>query len=284
MIPVHRPSEPAGLALQRSSGLERIRALGREPSSKDIVAYDAARVELWRMQYAKCCYCEIKIPRPYNDIEHYRPKCEAVRSPGATATHGYWWLAYSWENLFYACASCNRGTGKSSLFPLDIGSSSLNPEEAPPGNERPLLLNPNDQDCAEHISFKLVRNTKNNLTKWIAVEKNGSAKGKTTIEVIGLNEQDRVEMRNQYYCDVLYPLVLEIKDAIVNGNPLLISICVERFRNLFAANQQFSLFSHSVWMHYFSREIDPVVVELCGYETRLFGNYLPITYGLNCRP
>ncbi len=44
--------------------------------------------------HSKCAYCEQYSERW--DVEHYRPKSI------------YYWLAYSWDNLLYACPTCNQ--------------------------------------------------------------------------------------------------------------------------------------------------------------------------------
>jgi hypothetical protein len=88
----------------------------------------------------------------FNDVEHYRPKTSADRLPGSTATHGYWWLAYTWDNLLFACPSCNR-SNKNDLFPLEHGSTPLHDPDDAPGGERPLLLHPRQDNGVEHIEF-----------------------------------------------------------------------------------------------------------------------------------
>lgn len=42
----------------------------------------------------KCAYCEEYVARW--DVEHYRPVSK------------YYWLAYSWDNLIFACPTCNQ--------------------------------------------------------------------------------------------------------------------------------------------------------------------------------
>ena len=51
----------------------------------------------------KCGFCEQKIEQWH--VEHYRPK------------DTYYWLAYSWNNLLVACATCNQFKGTN--FDLD---------------------------------------------------------------------------------------------------------------------------------------------------------------------
>ena len=63
---------------------------------------------------------------------------------------GYFWLAYVWENLFFACQLCNQ-TFKQNLFPL------ANPTKRRARShmddlsaEEPLLIHPADRG-AEHL-------------------------------------------------------------------------------------------------------------------------------------
>lgn len=55
----------------------------------------------------KCAFCEQYSERW--DVEHYRPKTI------------YYWLAYSWDNLLYACPTCNQDY-KKAKFDLKISS------------------------------------------------------------------------------------------------------------------------------------------------------------------
>jgi uncharacterized protein (TIGR02646 family) len=107
MIRITRGPEPANLVTIRNAQLAVLRTLGREPTSKEINGYSVVAEDLWKAQHHKCCYCEQRIPKGFNDVEHYRPKAVAARQPGSNDTHGYWWLAFTWENLLFACPACN---------------------------------------------------------------------------------------------------------------------------------------------------------------------------------
>lgn len=94
MIRIKRGDEPASLGQKRDHGLQRIReSLAEDPSQKlHFPGYQEAAEPLWEAQGKKCCYCKKELyERPYNDTEHYRPKGH------------YWWLAWTWENLLFAC-------------------------------------------------------------------------------------------------------------------------------------------------------------------------------------
>jgi hypothetical protein len=140
----------------------------------------------------KCAYCQVEFTRSFAAAEHFRPKGQVqildlngdpvdVFLPEAPKGHpGYFWLAYSWENLVPACTSCNSGEGKNAIFPVDRRHCVLpvkmpaKPDDADqaayesrtqPGHyylrppeidelERPLLLNPMFDNPREYIRFK----------------------------------------------------------------------------------------------------------------------------------
>jgi hypothetical protein len=79
-----------------------------------------------RMSYGKCWYSETRDPQSFFDVDHFRPKAEAIRSE-IVKDDGYPWLAFSWENFRYAAQRSNRASkdedmglvvGKSSWLPL----------------------------------------------------------------------------------------------------------------------------------------------------------------------
>lgn len=65
--------------------------------------YKDIKDALMTLYHGKCAYCETYDPSPH--IEHYRPK-----------RGGYYWMAYSWDNLILSCSQCNIRKG--SLFPI----------------------------------------------------------------------------------------------------------------------------------------------------------------------
>lgn len=215
MIRIHRCPEPAALATVRHDQLAALRALGRNPTSDEITGYRIVAEDLWRSQFHKCCYCEARIPQGYNDVEHYRPKASADRRPGCAKTHGYWWLAFSWDNLLFACPGCNR-SNKNAKFPLNNGCNSLTPEDSSPGGENPLLIDPASLiNPVEHIEFVYEKIDKFSLSRnWWARPRNGSVCGNSTIEVCGLNRSELRELREDHYFTVILPQVRALEAAI----------------------------------------------------------------------
>lgn len=146
----------------------------------------------------KCAYCEADVrPASYGAGEHWRPKgavteregdieVEVVDPETGNRHPGYYWLAYSWENLVPACDECNSGSGgfrgKGTQFPIE-GTRAFGPDDAKSFDElneleRPLLLHPfGKEDPRDHLDF-------NEFGQ--AVAKDGSLIGKTSIEVFNL--------------------------------------------------------------------------------------------------
>ena len=196
MIPVHKGPEPADLATGRDAKIEAVRKLFKAGTlkSKDFKGYQFVGDALWRAQHYKCCFCEMREQRNRNDVEHWRPKTKAQRQPGSAETDGYYWLAWTWDNLFFSCRVCNQSPFKLAKFPLAVGSPVLQPENDPPGAEQPLLIHPGSENGIRHIQFR-----RTDGGKWTPTPRGGSLKGKHTIEVCGL---DRPHMLDLYTAHV----------------------------------------------------------------------------------
>jgi hypothetical protein len=105
MIRIDRGDEPPELTSSRIRQLA-LAALSGPPT--DFVGYDVSPVKerLWETQHRKCAYCERPQGLENQPIEHFRPKAH------------YWWLAWTWENLFFACYHCNGQGIKGDHFPI----------------------------------------------------------------------------------------------------------------------------------------------------------------------
>jgi uncharacterized protein (TIGR02646 family) len=155
--------------------------------------------------HGRCAYCEQSIlSDQYGDIEHYRPKkgvdnedwTPVVRNIGGDLQKhpGYYWLAYDWRNLLVSCELCNRPApgrayGKHNRFPV-AGQQAWEPGQE--AQEAPILLNPCQEDPAEHIRFDAVTGR---------LEPK-SDRGHKTISMLGLNERHLPEKRLRMYKDV----------------------------------------------------------------------------------
>lgn len=249
MIRVCRGRPPGDLAGVRKQKLRELRKIAatRVITGDDITGYrlDSVRRTLWAVQHRKCCYCEKKIELSYSDVEHYRPKARANRTPGSTDTYGYWWLAYTWKNLLYACSSCNRSE-KNDRFPLTPGDTALIAGKHPPGEERPYLLDPATCNPVEHIQFRLDRVTRS----WRAKARAGSAYGHWTIEVCGLNrDQGLIELRNDHVAQAVQPHVDALQQALSSDDGPLVSAAFKRALGLLQPACTFVALSYDALCH-----------------------------------
>lgn len=142
------------------------------------------------IQKNKCCYCEKEILSSY-EVEHYRP-CAAYQQDynGITFKPGYYWLSYTWSNLFYSCPSCNKSKG--AYFPLEDSANrdvphtvNLNCE-----NEIPLLID-------------LVNENPRNFIVYDGLDPKGRPgnfdKGELMIKAVGLRNEDMYDERRSHW-------------------------------------------------------------------------------------
>ena len=156
----------------------------KKATKRDIVirkqTYRAKDVKtaLREAQHDKCAYCESRPIRSRGQVEHFRPTSGWKHTKGGQLMKpGYFWLAYEWSNLLFSCEMCNDQGHKGNLFPLAGGSTRATPDVTGTSNESPLLINPYDEKPDDHIEW----NTD------IPKPKKQSAKGRTTIDVFGLD-------------------------------------------------------------------------------------------------
>ena len=192
----HRPPEPDYLqgptVSTKKAELEGKIGNGENLASADFPAYwlnADVREPLWNLHRGKCCYCERKrgINRE-SDIEHYRPKA-AVKGENHP---GYWWLAYEWTNYLFSCKICNQ-TYKGNYFPLLPGSARATGPTNGVSIERPVLLNPIDDEPEDCISYDW--GTSKLYVKALGAD--ADKRGLETIMMLGLNDQHLMEERAQ---------------------------------------------------------------------------------------
>lgn len=252
MIRIERGSEPASLAAVRVKNLPALQQIvtgGRDPLSKEIAGYGPkeVRVSLWERQFHKCCYCEKDIEQTHEDVEHFRPKAEADRKPGSTQRHGYWWMAFTWENLLYSCPQCNEPPAKGVQFPIEIGSTPLIAENLPPGQERPLLINPADESGVPHIQFQAQRRCRRDV--WVPVPRNNSPKGMWTIKVCHLDRDSLIVRYGDHVQSLVVPTVNEVRSALASKETRDIYRSVERAkRRLLGSQQRFVGLSYDAFL------------------------------------
>ncbi|KFA91040.1 HNH endonuclease [Archangium violaceum] len=220
MIRIHRGVEPAELAAARATELQRVQTIAatRRPVQEDLGRkYEIAHQALWNAQRYKCCYCESREQSKRNDVEHFRPKARADRRPGISVDHGYWWLTWTWENLLFSCRNCNQAPAKLDKFPLAEGSAVLLVGQHPPGQERPLLIDPATESGIEHIQFVRMPHGPTTTGKWYPRPRNGSRKGAVTIKVCMLDRPDLLDLYGDYVERNVKPRTDDIRTALQEG-------------------------------------------------------------------
>jgi hypothetical protein len=138
--------ETAQLGLQKA--IDAIQAKIKPDFDEDI--YGALKQHLFDLSDGRCAYCEAKVQHvDYGDVEHYRPKKGVTEDP---AHPGYYWLAYEPANLLPSCGLCNKAPGKLNQFPVVVGTRVADHTARLEG-ERPLLINPYQEDPLRHLHF-----------------------------------------------------------------------------------------------------------------------------------
>lgn len=153
---------------------------------RHIYAAGEVREALRQDQHRKWAFCESLFDHvAYGDVEHFRPKggyrqrdSDELRRPG------YYWLAYEWTNLFSSCQLCNQRF-KRNRFPLRDGRRRARSHRYNLANEEPLLIDPAAQHPSVHITFE----------REYVLPVSGSREGAVTIEVLGLNREELIEVR-----------------------------------------------------------------------------------------
>jgi hypothetical protein len=108
----------------------------------------------------KCWYSETIDRGAFSDVDHYRPKSQAIDLDG-TIRPGYWWLAFDWRNFRFSSELCNRPNrdalgvtrGKWDLFPVRPGTTPAALPDDDHSTEEPYLLDPTTKDDPGLLSF-----------------------------------------------------------------------------------------------------------------------------------
>lgn len=151
------------------------------------------RAALEKLFADKCAYCEASGVAGFEwDVEHFRPKGRVAEDQHHP---GYYWLAYTWTNLYLSCTFCNQrrkdkprwddpaeaaAAGKVDQFPLEPPASRVMGPNGVLTTEGRLLLDPCDDQPEDHLSF---------TPKGMAITRNNSPRAKASIKVYALNRK-----------------------------------------------------------------------------------------------
>lgn len=125
------------------------------------------KMALEKLFHDKCAYCETRLVAGDWDVEHYRPRGRVAERRDHP---GYYWLAYTWENLYPSCTFCNQkrkdnpryddpqslpAEGKLDQFPVEDEVH----RAMKPGDdlsvECPLLLDPCNDEPESHLTYDI---------------------------------------------------------------------------------------------------------------------------------
>lgn len=162
----------------------------------------AVKDALLAMQYGKCCYCErylYDIGSTEREVEHYIPKHACKDGEG----HIQWHIANRWDNLMYACGTCNADKGIQHPY-----SSAGHLQIIDPTNEE---INPED-----HIDFII------DDPIIIYSAKEGSSLGRSTIRKLKFNKRSDLLSKHRKIKLHIDKLLGDLVDAIMNNNTVKI--------------------------------------------------------------
>lgn len=203
MIPISKPA--LAPAVLNTRGKTQIRAMSaaftRSPASylkgekkfafeSGIYGHKSVKEVLIKAQHGKCFLCESKVTHvAHGDVEHFRPKGGyRQKESDEMAVPGYYWLAYEWSNLFFACQICNQKF-KKNLFPLSNPAKRAVSHRDDVLAEKPHFINPADEDPLKFISFR----------KEIPFALKNNRRAKATIKLLGLDRPELNELRFDRY-------------------------------------------------------------------------------------
>lgn len=228
----------------------------------------------------KCAYCESTLKNSYGEIEHYRPKRSSKLSK-CDATKGYYWLAFSWDNLLPCCKMCNNK--KLNCFDisdkrveysdetLEVLHQSLQSYNA---KENPKLLHPEIDEFEKLITFNRKGFMDSNNEKVIY-----------TSQICDLNRENLKEAREKIFTKyqnlikknlaVMIELAEESEDIFSLSKFFKINIIDEISKNLLR-DEEYSLVSYYIYHHFdtFLKEIN------LSSEDRAISSQLWLRYAL----
>lgn len=210
MIQLNLGDEPIELTDVRAERLPKaIKALNAHGPNhnefKDILdrGYQVARDQLRERQHGKCAFCEKSEDAFKRPVEHFRPKKGAedlINGKWIFVNTHYWWLTWTWTNLYFTCDECNRSGHKGSRFPIEPGTSRVQMPPSPVQDpipsqfydlesERNLLIDPRCDDPFDHLEWTPIDRTKPPL-QWSWTVTGRDSRGSMTIDVLGLMERE----------------------------------------------------------------------------------------------
>lgn len=157
--------------------------------------YDDTKEYLKEIYQGKCAFCESKEGQLH--VEHYRPK------------HIYYWLAFSWDNLLFACTICNQNKSTKfeiispirAIYTASYLKNCNNFSAYYDRIENPKLLNPEITEPSNLFKF--------DVKGLIASD---DSRGVYTIETCGLDRDDLNDNRKKILDDFKQDITVAFAD------------------------------------------------------------------------
>lgn len=187
-----------------------------------VYADESVKETLVAMQHSKCAFCEAKpLHVSDGDVEHFRPK-GGVRQSDADPMQrpGYYWLAYAWDNLLFACERCNRRHKKN--LPLVDPARRATSHQSPIVDEMSVFIDPSVEDPEQYLTYR----------EHVPVAIDGNTRGQQTIEALGLRRPHLNADREKHLASlkILHAVVSlpEVPDSLRNESLALLKKYVAR--------------------------------------------------------
>ncbi|HKP09610.1 MAG TPA: AAA family ATPase [Gaiella sp.] len=252
--PTEEPGAPPALATRETRALhERARKFFARPGKaraqesfvfEDGPLADAGVRAALREAYAgKCAYCETPLGEEAMLVDRFRPASGALALDGTLSPDHYWWLAYTWENLYPSCPECQSFKG--ARFPVREPRAEPETTGEALRAERPLLLEPRYDDPEHHLVFAEDGSVASSTDE-----------GRATIEILGLNRAQLLGLRQEALAEARREWE-SVSEATAKGglDPVAFDSLFDRRLPFSALRRQFL----NTWAHARQRELDQVL-------------------------
>jgi uncharacterized protein (TIGR02646 family) len=186
---------------------------------------------LVKMQFGKCCYSEMKISATGHGkaVEHFRP--QSIFKGRQT----------EWDNLLLVSPNCNGQ--KSDKFPVMLTDD---PAETKviyvkkATKTRAAIINPADPDEFPERELTYVLNDIADIWYGQIKPRNGSVKGKQTIEVTGIDDPFFRRKRREWLTKTLLRTLLDLLESEADSDNQSLETAKERFIRYMRPNAEFA--------------------------------------------
>jgi len=175
--------------------LQELIEKGRYDSKYDFIyRNEDVKDSLFKLYNRKCVYCESRLSG--TEIEHYRNKST------------YYWLAFSWDNLFPICSTCNRKKGAQ----FQVNNVRSKAPKILPDNFHTLSAKLNEEELPDLIHSELDNPELFFIFSIDGLIDSSDSRGKYTITSCGLDRKELTtnrkaiidELKKELNCSLLF--------------------------------------------------------------------------------